>query len=799
MRHIASLLSERAMGTLPSDTEKNLKKMIKSVSLRSGKILADPIAKPRVERVIKSAKIAEEQKISESLATENISSKEVDKQKSNNEVEERKHMPMLPFPDNMKREKLDRCFGKFLEMLKQLYVNILFTELLTQMHAYAKFLKKILSSKRKLEETKVVKLNAHCSAILQNNIPQKCRDTGSFTIPCSLGSETFDKTTIIPEGIIEDILVRVDKFVFLVDFIVVDMEVNKEVVPKKGGITVVKNEDNELIPTRTITGWRMCIGYRRLNDATRKDHFPLPFIDQMLEKVAGLGCYCFLDGYSGYNQIPIALEDVEKTTFTRPSRIFVYRRMPFELCNVPTTFQRCMMSIFLDLNGKCLEVFMDDFTLFGDDFKDCLRNLELPLAALLAKDRKFVFDVECLRAFELIKEKLVSAPIMVTPDWSEPFEIMCDANDVAVGSVLGKRRDKIFRHIYYASRISNDAQEYDLKIKDRTGTENQVANDLSQLEKPPVEVVDIQEEFPDEQIFSIAAVPDRLPWTAVKVLEADFYWSSLHKDARSYVAACDKYQRTGNISKRDEMLLNSILVYEIFDVWGIDFIGPFPSSHSYEYILVAVDYVSKWVEAIPTRTNDAWFSTLLSKYGVTHKTGTPYHAQNSGQIEVANHELKRILEKTVSASRKDWSLKIDEALWAYRTVFKTIIGTSPFKLVYGKSCHLPVEIEHKAYWAIKLLNLDLSLAGEHRMSHVNELEEFRLDAYENARIFKEKTKKWHDRMIKPKNFHEGEKVLLYNSRLRLFPGKYKSRWTGPYVVKHVSPYGAIGVQNMEGT
>nr|XP_016461798.1 PREDICTED: uncharacterized protein LOC107785087 [Nicotiana tabacum] len=193
------------------------------------------------------------------------------------------------------------------------------------------------------------------------------------------------------------------------------------------------------------------------------------------------------------------------------------------------------------------------------------------------------------------------------------------------------------------------------------------------------------------------------------------------------------------------------------------------------------------------------FATLLFKYGVTHKTRTSYHAQTSGQVEVANRELKRILEKTVSASRKDWSVKLEEALWAYRTAFKTTIRTSPFKVVYEKSCHLPVEIEHKAYWVIKMLNLDLSPAGEHKLAQMNALEKFRLDAYENTRIFKENTKKWHDSLIKPKEFHKRDRVLLYNSKLRLFPEKFKSRWTGPYVVKRVSPNRAIEIQNQDET
>ena len=152
-----------------------------------------------------------------------------------------------------------------------------------------------------------------------------------------------------------------------------------QVVPKKGGMTVIVNEKNELIPTRTVTGWRMCIDYRRLNDATRKDHFPLPFIDQMLERLAGHAYYCFLDGYSGYKQIVVDPMDQEKTSFTCPFGVFAYRRMPFGLCNAPATFQRCMLSIFSDMVEKFIEVFMDDFSVFGDSFNTCLHHLTLVL------------------------------------------------------------------------------------------------------------------------------------------------------------------------------------------------------------------------------------------------------------------------------------------------------------------------------------------------------------------------------------------------------------------------------------
>ena len=151
------------------------------------------------------------------------------------------------------------------------------------------------------------------------------------------------------------------------------------VVPKKGGFTVIRNDRNELIPTRTVTGWRICIDYRKLNTATRKDHFPLPFIDQMLDRLAEHHHFCFLDGYSGYNQIAITPEDQEKTTFTCPYGTFTFRRMPFGLCNAPATFQRCMMSMFSDLVEEVIEIFMDEITVYGSCFEQCFNNQETVL------------------------------------------------------------------------------------------------------------------------------------------------------------------------------------------------------------------------------------------------------------------------------------------------------------------------------------------------------------------------------------------------------------------------------------
>nr|GEZ36934.1 reverse transcriptase domain-containing protein [Tanacetum cinerariifolium] len=389
-------------------------------------------------------------------------------------------------------------------------------------------------------------------------------------------------------------------------------------VPKKDGFTVVENEENELIPTRLVTGWRVCIDYRKLNEATRKDHFPLPFMDQMLERLARNEFYCFLDGFFGYFQIPIDPRDQEKTTFTYPYGTFAYRRMPFGLCNAPGTFQRCMLVIFHDMVEKTMEVFMDDFSVFGNSFENCLSRLDKMLQR--CEDTNLSLNWE--KSHFMVKE----------------------------GIVLGHKISK--------NGIKVDRAKVDV----------------------------------------IAKLPHR---TTVK-------------GVRSFLGH------------------NSIQTCEIFDVWGIDFMGPFRSSRGNKYILVAVDYLSKWVEAKALPTNDArvvckflkslfaifgspraiisdrgthfcndQFANVMLKYGVTHRLSIAYHPQTSGQVEVSNRGLKSILERTIGENRASWSDKLDDALWAFRTAYKTPIGCTPYKLVYGKACHLPIELEHKAYWALK--------------------------------------------------------------------------------------------------
>nr|XP_025675812.1 uncharacterized protein LOC112776058 [Arachis hypogaea] len=182
---------------------------------------------------------------------------------------------------------------------------------------------------------------------------------------------------------------------------------------------------------------------------------------------------------------------------------------------------------------------------------------------------------------------------------------------------------------------------------------------------------------------------------------------------------------------------------------------------------------------------------LLKKDGIIHKVATTYHPQTNGQAEVSNREIKHILEKVVKPHRRDWSTRLADALWAYQTAYKTLIGMSPFCLVYRKACHLPVEVEQKAYWAVRECNLGLGGARIERKLQLQELECLRLEAYENSRLYKEKVRAVHDKNIKRREFRAGDQVLLYNSRLRLMPGKLRSRWDGPYVVEKVETYGVV--------
>ncbi|GJT68635.1 reverse transcriptase domain-containing protein [Tanacetum coccineum] len=441
--------------------------------------------------------------------------------------------------------------------------------------------------------------------------------------------------------------------------------------------------------------------------------------------------------------------DQEKTTFTCPFGTYAYRRMPFGLCNAPATFQRYMLAIFHDMIEESVEVFMDGFSVFGNSFDNCLNNLDKMLQR--CKDAHLVLNWE--KCHFMVKEGIVLGykvsraglevdkakidvisklpPLLISKNLS--FELMCDASNFAVGAILGQKDGKNIHLIYFAIKTLNAAQqnytitekelmvvvfvfekfpsylvlskttvhtnhsalrrlfkkqdakpclirwilllqEFDIEIKDRKGTENVVADHLSRIKNDETsDDSEVDDNFPGETIMKIDTRDE--PWLA---------------NFENYLVS-DIIPKGMTYQQKNKFFSNLKHYF-----WEEPYLfKDTQSSHKRSRNLILQQDNEK----------------TMKRYGVNHRFSTSYHPQTSGQVENTNRALKRILEKTVKDNPAIWSRKLDDALWAFHTTFKTPTGTTPYTLVYSKNFHLPFEIEHRAYWALKNCNLDLIAAG----------------------------------------------------------------------------------------
>ncbi|CAJ2633895.1 unnamed protein product [Trifolium pratense] len=496
------------------------------------------------------------------------------------------------------------------KVLNKLEMAIPLVEALEQMPSYAKFLKELLTKKRKPLDDEMVSMTEECSAIIQRKLPQKKKDPGSFTIPCSIGDLTIgkalcdlgasvnlmplsmmkkipgavakptkmslslaDRSIVYPEGILHDVLVRVGGFVFPADFVVLDMEEDKN--------------------------WEPLLLGR-------------PFLA------------------TGRALIDVELGEL------------MFR----------TDGEQILFNVFEAMKQH-------------DDDTQCFR---IELVDEVIED---IFKVQ--HSSSTLEKVLVNSMGNEEDEWEREIEL-------CLGNLNANRIDE-------SPKFENL-----LEVKDEDQTEE------------------------ERKVPELKQLPSHLKYVFLS-------------DDASFPA-----------------IISSKL------------------THLEEEKLLRV-----------LKSNKAAMGWTISDL----KGISPTFCMHKIKLEA---EFK-----------PDWSLKLDDALWAYRTAFKTHLGFSPYQLVYGKACHLPVELEHKAYWAVKQLNMDATLAGRARLLKLNELVEWRERAYENAVLYKARTKRYHDAKLIPKEFHEGQLVLLFNSRFKLFPGKLKSKWSGPFVVKEVFPHGAVEI------
>nr|GEV12080.1 hypothetical protein [Tanacetum cinerariifolium] len=743
-----------------------------------------------------------------------------------------------------------------------------FADALLHMLKFASTFKSLLSNKEKLFELASTPLNENCSAVLLKKLPKKLGDPGKFLIPCDfseleeclaladLGAniklmplfiwkklsllkltptrmtlEFANRSVVYLVGVAEDVFVKVKKFYFPADFVVVDYDVDPRVslilgrpfLKTERALIDVHGEELTLRVNDEAIAFK--VGHtssysRNYNDEIEGD---ILYLEKLLNEDPSP------------NLPPIKNEDLKQVD-APVTKIEVDRAKVNVIAKLPHSNSVKGVRSYL---GHAWF-----YRRFIQDFSKISRSTHL-----LEKGTPFIFSKECIKAFNILKKKLTEAPILVAPDWDLPFKIMCDASDYAVGAVLGQRKTKYSQPIHYASKTMTNAQahysttkkellsvvyafekfrpylvlsktivytkhsalkyllakqdakprllrwirllqEFDVIILDKKGAENLAAGHLCRLENPhegDLEKKEINETFPLETLRMISFSGDSsTPWFA---------------DIANYRVG--NFVDQGMSSHQKKKFFKDVKHYFWDDTYLFRICADqvqakaLPTNDARVVVKILKSLFARFgtphaiISNRGTHFCNDQFAKVMLKYGVTHHLSTAYHPHTSGQVKVSNRGLKRILERTVGENQASWSDKLDDALWAFCTAFKTPIGCTPYKLVYKKACHLPIKLEHKAYWALKHCNFDIKTAGDHRKVQMNELNELRDQAYENSLIYKEKTTKIHDSKIKNRVFNVGDRVLLFNSRLKIFSSKLKTRWTGPFTIAQVFLYGTV--------
>nr|GEU57170.1 hypothetical protein [Tanacetum cinerariifolium] len=711
--------------SLPSNTILNPINESKAITTRSG-ISYDgpPIPPPVLEKELEATKDTELPS-TKNIQPPSVQVHEKDKELINEPFVVPKPKANFPYPSRLAKEKIrkkdDIIAAKFMEIFRDLHFELSFADALVHMPKFAPMFKKLLNNKDKLIELTKTPLNENCSVVVLKKLSEKLGDPGRCLIPCDFSE--FDNCLALADlgASINLMPLSIWKKLRLPTLNDTKMVTAHALIDVYEGEIILRHDVQSLTLKCALLN----------NDPSpplpkKKDYFP-----------------------KAHKDLKVIEPKKDKSSNDEPPEV--------ELKDLPPHLEYA----FLGDNNKWPVIIAKDLSV---DEKSALIKilLEEDYAPKVQSQRRVnpkIYDVIKKEVEKLLDAGLIY-PISDSP-W--PFKLMCDVSDFNVEAVLGQRIKKHFRPIHYASKTMTEAesnytttekemlavvyafekfcsylimnksivytdhsalkylftkkdakarllrwilllQEFDFKVVDTKGAENYAADHLSRLENPYENVFDpkeINEFFPLETISKLAHRDQSTPWFA---------------DFANYHAG--------------KFIIKGIVV--------VKFLKSLFSWFGTPKVIIS-DRGTHFC-------NDQ-FAKVMSEYGVTHRLSTAYHPQTSGQVEVTNRGLKRILKRTVGENRALWTDKLDDALWAFRTAFKTPIGCTPCRLVYGKSCHLPLELEHKAYWALKHANFNLKTVGDHRKLQLNELHELRDQAYENSLIYKEKAKKLHDSKI----------------------------------------------------
>nr|GEU34876.1 reverse transcriptase domain-containing protein [Tanacetum cinerariifolium] len=732
---------------------------------------------------------------------------------------------LIPYPsrriDERNREKANNKIEKFYQIFKDMSFEISFADALILMPKFASTLKALIGNKEKLSEMARTSLNEHYSTVFLKKLPEKLGDPGKFLIPYFDGDprvplileRSFLKTeralidvfeeysqevlgfsdviasgnptpyydpiisttflTLTPFGNSDFLLEEVDAFLTIKDD-PTSPEVYQPYLDPEGDILLLEaflNDDPSLPPPNQGNYLPKVRKELKIYEAKSKkssiDEPPKVILKDLPPHLE----YAFLEGD---DKLPVIIaKDLsmeEKTALITVLKSHK-RAIAWKLSDIKGTFQRCMMAIFHDMIEKTIEEkshfmvkegivlghkiskqgievdkakvdvitklphpttvkgirsFLGHAGFYHRFIKD-FSKIARPMTRLLEKDTPFHFSKECVEAFQTLKRKLTEAPILIALDWDMPFELMCTTSDFAIGAVLGKCQVKHFRPLHYASKTMTEAEsnyttikkeilavEYTFKVIDTKGAENLAADHLSRLENPHQNVLnpkEINESFPLETLNLVYTRGNQ-----------NTLWFD---DFANYHAG--NFFVKGMSSQQKSKFFKDVKHY----FWDDPFL-----------LKICAEQVTRRCVS----GQEAVEILKACHYGPTGG----HHGPN------------------YTAKKSD---KLDDALWAFRIAYKTPIGCTPYKLVYGKAYHLPIELEHKAYWALKHANFDLKIA--------------------------EKTKRLHDLKIKDRVFNIGDRVLLFNFRLKIFSGKLKSRWSGPFTISQVYPYGTVKLSQLD--